>query len=354
MTSAPGVEGVRTRLQAVQDELARKHNVAIAIRDRTGQPLTSPSKSLVQTASLSATALQGLYHCLSANWLLRDEEVLQGQRLVATLFSGAVTLAALPVFDDSQVAAVVRVAQTFGEVRRQLELLNAEVVASGGVAPAEDFLDPVDLHPGPEFVAMLDEIEAAVTEALGVRAPVPPPMPAPFPERLLDLVPIGAFIATIDWQVMAANPALASMLGYGEGQGLVGRNLLGEVLDLEFLPLVEELQGKGQIVERQANLLRADGKLLPVVLTMAMGELGGGQTGYWGFVHRKEGAAEAELWPNVLQAWPFPAVAIDRAQKLVECNQAALAAFPGARINEPSTAPLAEEPPSAVNRGERR
>ncbi len=327
MTSAPGVEGVRTRLQAVQDELARKHNVAIAIRDRTGQPLTSPSKSLVQTASLSATALQGLYHCLSANWLLRDEEVLQGQRLVATLFSGAVTLAALPMFDDSQVAAVVRVAQTFGEVRRQLELLNAEVVASGGVAPAEDFLDPVDLHPGPEFVAMLDEIEAAVSEALGARAPVSPPVPVPFPERLLDLVPIGAFIATIDWQVMAANPALASMLGYAEGQGLVGRNFLGEVLDLEFLPLVEELQGKGQIVERQANLLRADGKLVPVVLTMAMGELGGGQTGYWGFVHRKEGAAEAELWPNVLQAWPFPAVAIDRAQKLVECNQAALAAF---------------------------
>lgn len=330
MRSAPWSESVRARLQQVQDELARKHNVAIATRDRAGNPLTTPSKSLEQSASLSATALQGLYHCLSPNWVLRHQDVLEGQRLVATLFSGGVTLAALPLFDNSQVAAVVRVAQTFGDVRRQLELLNEQVVTSGGLVPGEQFLDPVDLDPGPQFVAMLEEIEAAVAAALGISVacrPVTATAPLEVPGHLVDLLPVGVFVATIDWQVTAASQALLRMLGYAEATELVGRNLMGEVLDLDFLPLVEEIQGKGQIVARPAKVRRADGEVLPVLLTVAMTEAEGShQAGYWGLIQH---ALPAETGPleNLIATWPFPALLVDRAHRVVSCNKAALEAF---------------------------
>ncbi|MCL5776408.1 methylenetetrahydrofolate reductase C-terminal domain-containing protein [Limibaculum sp. FT325] len=51
-------------------------------------------------------------------------------------------------------------------------------------------------------------------------------------------------------------------------------------------------------------------------------------------------------------------VSREKAARLREAREASRTtlaqAFPGARRNEPSTAPLAEEPPSAVNRGQRR
>ncbi|MBC7187591.1 MAG: PAS domain S-box protein, partial [Calditrichaeota bacterium] len=337
MTSAPAAEEVHARLQAVQDELAQKFNVAIAIRDRHGQPLTTPSKSVEQKASLSASALQGLYHCLSSNWLLRDQDALQGKRLVATLFSGGVAVAALPMMVDSEVAAVVRVAQTFGEVRRKLELLNEQVVSSGGAISSEDFIDPVDIHLGAHFVAMLEAIEQAVGEVLGVAPVAPPPEapgalpPLPATERLLSIIPAGAFVATVDWQISAANQELARMLGYADGQALVGRNLLGELMDLEFLPLLEELQGKDEIVARQVRLRAADGGELPAILSMAaMESKAGAPPTYLGVVQRTErgmeGPSAPALAPAQLEAlvesWPAPALLVDSSQRILRHSRA--------------------------------
>ncbi|MGQ9560096.1 MAG: PAS domain S-box protein [Candidatus Oleimicrobiaceae bacterium] len=335
MTSAPADQELRARLQAVQDELAQKYNVAIVIRDCQGQPLTAPSKSLQLKISLSPTALQGLYHCLSANWLVRDEEVLRGQRILATLFSGGVALAVIPVAVDSTVAAVVRVAQTFGDVGRRLELLNEEIVESGGAVPGADVLDSVDIQLGAEFLAMVEAVQDAVGAALsGTPAPSPAAAAAtclPFSARVLDTIPAGVFVTTLDWQICAANRELARMLGFADGQALVGRNLLGEVLCIECLPLVEELQAKDALTDRQATLRTAEGGQLQVVLSMAVIEGQGGEpAAYWGLarsVRAEErrptaasiGAAPLEV---LLKEWPAPAILADRTQHIIGHSKA--------------------------------
>ncbi|MCX8099694.1 MAG: EAL domain-containing protein [Geminicoccaceae bacterium] len=77
----------------------------------------------------------------------------------------------------------------------------------------------------------------------------------------------GILICGPDLRVMVANRAAAAMLGRGEPNGLVGTALARLLPDLPF----DSLDGlEGHVGRRASSALRADGRLLPVELSLSI------------------------------------------------------------------------------------
>ncbi len=84
--------------------------------------------------------------------------------------------------------------------------------------------------------------------------------------NLFDGVPIGLYRTTLDGQILDINPALCKMLGYPDQDGLKNINVSEIYLDpVDHQSWGREVALLGELVNREAQLRRADGKAIWVL-----------------------------------------------------------------------------------------